>query len=88
MRETNHEKTLNTYISVSATNYSTLPTINSGSMYTSVSSCKLEVYTPLSYAVAKKQLAKLAVKHNMKIERKPNHLDPTIVTYEISGFLD
>ena len=82
------KKTLNTYISVSATNYSTLPTINTGAIYTSVESCKLQVYTPLDYAVAKKQMAKLAVKYNLQIKRKPNYLDPSIVTYEISGFLD
>jgi hypothetical protein len=82
------KKTLNTYICVSATNYSTLPVINSGSMYTCVESCKLRVYTPLDYKVAKKQMAQLAVKYNLRIERKPNYLDPTIVTYEISGFLD
>lgn len=82
------KKTLNTYISVRITNYSTLPEINTGSMYTTVDSCKLQIFTPLTYAVAKKQLVKLAVKYNLRIKREPNYLDPTIVTYEISGFLD
>jgi len=82
------KKTWNTYISVSVTNYSTLPTLNTGAMYTSVTSCKLNVYTPLDYEVAKRQMVKLAVKYNLRIERKPNTINPTIVTYEISGFLD
>ena len=82
------KKALNTYISVSITNYSTVPEINTGYMYTTVRSCKLQVYAPLDYAVAKKQMAKLAIKHNLRIQRKPNPLDPTIITYEISGFLD
>ena len=82
------KKTMNTYINISATNYSTVPSLNAGAMYATVDSCKLEVYTPLTYAEAKKQLAKLAIKHNLQIERRENSVDPTIVTYEISGFLD
>jgi len=82
------KKTLNTYICVSATNYSTLPVINAGSMYIAVDSCNMQVYTPLDYTAAKKQLVKLAVKYNLRIQRKLNSIDPTIITYEISGFLD
>ena len=82
------KQTWNTYISVSITNYSTMPDINTGFMYTTVDSCKLQVYTPLTYAAAKKQLVKLAVQYNLRIERKPNYLDPTSVTSEVGGFLD
>lgn len=80
--------TFNTYVNVNATNFSTLPTLNSGFMYTSVASCKLQVATSLTYAEAKKQMVKLAVKHNLKITRTVNYLDPTIITYEACGFLD
>ena len=87
-RDCTMKNTLSTYISVSATNYSARPDINTGYMYVYVSGCELEVHTPLSYKEAKKQLAKLAVKHNLQIERKPNPLDTSIVTYGINGFLD
>lgn len=78
----------NTYINVSAVNYSTQPVINTGSSYTAVESCKLWVYSPLSYADAKKQIARLAAQYNLPIRRRVNQFDPTIITYEISGFLD
>lgn len=82
------KKTYNTYICVSATNYSIIPTINTGFLYTAVESCKLKVHTRLSYTEAKQQMVKLAVKHNLRIKREVNSLSPDIVTYSISGFLD
>ena len=82
------KRNMNTYICVRITNYSTVPSVNDGAMYTAVESCRLRAYTPMTYADAKKQLVKLAVQYNLPIKRRPNSINPTIVTYEISGFLD
>lgn len=77
---------MNTYISVSITNYTTAPHWNDGYLYTSVDSCGLKIGTVLPYNEAKRQMAKLAVKYNLKITRELR--TPTTIVYSVGGFLD
>ena len=78
----------NTYISISMTNYKDYPTCNCGYFYISVNNCKLVNSHNLTYAEAKRQLAKLALKMGRMPVKEPNQFDPSIITYKLSGFLD
>ena len=78
----------NTYISISMTKYEGYPTCDSGYFYISVADCKLVNSHNLTYAEAKRQLAKLALKLGKLPTKEPNMFDPTIVTYKLSGFMD
>lgn len=78
----------NTYISISMTHYKDYPTCNCGYFYISVTDCKLVNSHNLTYAEAKRQLAKLALKMGRMPVKEPNQFDPSIVTYKLCGFLD
>lgn len=78
----------NTYISISMTHYKDYPTCNCGYFYISVNNCKLVNSHNLTYAEAKRQLAKLALKMGRMPVKEPNQFDPSIITYKLCGFLD
>jgi len=79
---------MNTYISISMTKFNNCSVCDCGHFYISVQDCKLVHGHTLTYAEAKRQLAKLAVKMGRQPVKEPNQFDPTIVTYKLSGFLD
>ena len=81
-------KTYNTYICVSMTKYRDYPICDTGYSYVRVASCNLTMSHRLTYQEGKRQLARLALKMGKLPEVKPNPYDPTIVTYELSGFLE
>jgi hypothetical protein len=53
-----------------------------------VANCKLVNSHNLTYAEAKRQLAKLALKMGRMPVKEPNQFDPSIITYKLCGFLD
>lgn len=79
---------MNTYISISMTKFNGCSVCDCGHFYISVQNCKLVNSHALTYAEAKRQLAKLAVKMGRQPVKEPNQFDPTIVTYKLCGFLD
>lgn len=79
---------MNTYISVSITEYAAHPSLNTGFFFVDITSCGLNAGHAIAYATAKKHMEELVTKHHFEIECQPNTLDPTIVTYMARGFLD
>lgn len=55
-------KTFNTYLCVTMVSYTAEPRLNSGRIYTSNESAKLDLHLEVSYEQAKKELAKLMLR--------------------------
>ena len=53
---------LNTYISISFMSYADRPEWNNGRIFTSVDDAKLDLHLDVSYAQAKKEMAKLMLR--------------------------
>jgi hypothetical protein len=79
---------MNTYISISMTKFNDCSICDCGYFYISVHDCKLVSSHTLTYAEAKRQLAKLALKMGRMPVKELNQFDPSIVTYKLCGFLD
>jgi len=79
---------MNTYISISMTKFNGCSVCDCGHFFISVKDCKLVNSHALTYAEAKRQLAKLALKMGRQPVKEPNQFDSSIVTYKLCGFLD
>lgn len=82
------ERTYNTYISVSIMVYADKPTWNSGRIYTSNESAKLDLHLDVPYKQAKYELAKLMLRTG-KMPRVIGKDDDTdSIMYTLDAFLD
>lgn len=81
-------KTLNTYISISFMSYKNTPEWNSGRIYTSNHSAKLDLHLDVPYEQAKKELAKLMLRTGKMpdVIGKDDNSDSTM--YMLTAFLD
>ena len=79
---------MNTYVSISITNYGMDSKLNDGIIYIAVENCKLEMCHRVSYEEALKEMAKLAKKLNKAPAMSINWFNPEISYRELRGWLD
>ena len=79
---------MNTYVSITITNYGMNSSLNHGLIYISVESCKLEMFHKVSMEEAVKEMANLAKKLRKAPKLINNPYNPEISYRELSGYLD
>ena len=79
---------MNTYVSISITNYGMDSKLNGGTIYISVENCKLEMCHRVSFEEALKEMAKLAKKLGKAPTFSANWFNPEISYRELRGYLD
>lgn len=79
---------MNTYMSVTLSNFGMNSNLNHAYIYISVDSCQLEVCHKVSWKDGVKELAKLAKKLNKVPKFSSNYWNPDICYRELSGYLD
>ena len=79
---------MNTYVSVSITNYGMGSTLSHGHIYIAVESCQLEIGHQVTVEVALKEMAKLAKRLGKAPTLTANQFNREISYRELRGYLD
>lgn len=79
---------MNTYVSITITNYGMDSKLNYGIIYIAVENCKLEMCHQVSFEEAVKEMAKLAKKLGKAPTFSANWFNPEISYRELRGYLD
>ena len=79
---------MNTYVSISITNYGMDSKLNHGYIFIMVESCQLEMCHRVSFEEAVNEMAKLAKKLGKAPTFSANEFNPEISYRELRGYLD